>query len=38
LFVPVRVISWIVLDRMEVVKQRALELKGYLDLIQEGQE
>ena len=33
MYIPMRIDA-----RMEVVKQRALELKGYLDLIQEGEE
>src|SRR4030081_3905031 len=33
MYIPMRVDA-----RMEVVKQRAQELKGYLDLIQEGEE
>jgi uncharacterized protein YecT (DUF1311 family) len=33
MYIPMRVDA-----RMEVVKKRALELKGYLDLIQEGEE
>jgi uncharacterized protein YecT (DUF1311 family) len=33
MYIPMRIDA-----RMEVVKKRALELKGYLDLIQEGEE
>ncbi|MDX6385307.1 MAG: hypothetical protein QOK48_2880 [Blastocatellia bacterium] len=33
MYIPMRVDA-----RMEIVKRRALELKGYLDLIQEGEE
>lgn len=33
MYIPMRIDS-----RMEVVKKRALELKGFLDLIQEGEE
>jgi uncharacterized protein YecT (DUF1311 family) len=32
MYIPMRIDA-----RMEIVKQRALELKGYLDLIQEGE-
>jgi uncharacterized protein YecT (DUF1311 family) len=33
MYIPMRIDA-----RMEMVKRRALELKGYLDLIQEGEE
>lgn len=33
MYIPMRIDA-----RMEIVKKRALELKGYLDLIQEGEE